>query len=223
MYEQIAETQSQLRLYEPIAGNRFDFDSLKETDALVLSTSSWFGFPPPEMRDFAHQLLLTAETNPGCLSHLQHAVWGNGDPKWLNTFMNIPRYMDTLLERAGSRRFYARGECGEPHAPTRSDRCDPDEWAEAMWQALLSAELGQPPVPWDALWEYQPSPHHHDVFEWGLRELVKDHGGLDGKVTALARPGAPYFEMLDAVAAEQAELAKLERAAFQSRERGRRP
>jgi multimeric flavodoxin WrbA len=215
-YEQIAETtQSKLRVFEPVAGNRFDFDSLRELDALVISTSSWFGYPPPEMRDFAHQLLLTAETNPGCLSHLQHAVWGNGDPKWFNTFMNMPRYMDLLLETAGSRRFFARGEYGEPHAPCGADECEPEEWAEEMWKALMTTEASEPPVPWDALWKYQQSPHHHEVVKWGLRELVKDHGGLDGEVTSLARPGAPYFDMLEEVAAENA----AEHAAMKEKER----
>ena len=26
---------------------------------------------------------------PGCLSHLQHAVWGNGDERWYRAYMNV--------------------------------------------------------------------------------------------------------------------------------------
>ena len=32
-------------------------------------------------------------------------------------YMNVPRMVDHLLERAGSRRFFARGETSEPHTP----------------------------------------------------------------------------------------------------------
>ena len=90
------------------------------------------------MAEFTHQLLLAADTNPGCLKHLQHAVWGNGDERWLNTYMNIPRYVDQLLAECGSRRFYARGEAGEPHSPTGSEAC----WAEDC--ATSGSELPQP-------------------------------------------------------------------------------
>ena len=217
-YEQAVETSDSLRVLAPVAGNEFDFNSLTEVDALVVSASSWFGHPPPELQAFTHQLLLTAETNPGCLSHLQHAVWGNGDPRWFDTFMNVPRYIDKLLEVAGSRRFYARGEFGEPHAQTGADRCEPDEWAAGMWQALVDSDASQPQVPWDAQWQYLPSPHHHKLTEWDLRTLVKKSGALDVDVTTLARPGAPYFEMLEAVAKEVAD----ERAAFEAEREERR-
>ena len=218
MYEQIVGSTDALQVLAPVAGKQFDFNSLAEIDALVVSTSSWFGYPPPEIQDFAHQLLLTAETNPGCLSHLQHAVWGNGDARWFDTFMNVPRYLDKLLEVAGSRRFYGRGEFGEPHAPCGADRCAPDEWAAGMWQALIDADASQPQVAWDAQWQYLPSPHHHQLVEWDLRQLVKKHGALEGDVTTLARPGDAYFEMLKAVAKEAAE----ERAAFEAEREERR-
>ena len=208
---------SSLQILPPVAGNKFDFDSLATIDALVVSTSSWFGDPPTELRDFAHNLLLTAETNPGCLSHLQHTVFGNGDPRWFQTFMNAPRYMDKLLETAGSRRFYARGECGEPHAPCGADFCDPDEWAVGMWNALVDADASQPQIPWDAQWEYLSSPHHHRVTEWDLRHLVTKHGTLEGNITSLARPGASYFDMLEAVAQEKA----AEKAELEARRRAR--
>merc|ERR1712066_1205477 len=56
------------------------------------------GMPPPEFKDFAHHLLTAATKSPGCLKHLQHAVYGNGDETYYNTFMNMPRYMDLLLD-----------------------------------------------------------------------------------------------------------------------------
>ena len=40
--------------------------------------------------------------------------------------------MDMLLEKCGSRRFYERGEFGEPHAPTGADACDPKEWSKGI-------------------------------------------------------------------------------------------
>lgn len=217
MFEHARANHPSLRVAEPFAGEDFDFDSLAEIDFLIVSTSSWFGFPPANARDFAHQLLLTAETNPGSLSHLQHAVWGNGHPKWYETFMNMPRYLDQLLETAGSRRFFARGESGEPHAACGADACEPDEWTPRMWDALRVADRRAPPVPWDDLWKYQPSRYHHDVVEWTLRDLVRRHGALDGAVSALAKPDDAYFQMLEAVAAEIA----AEQAAFEEQRRRR--
>lgn len=185
------------------SGDEFDFDSLTQVSHLVLSTSSWFGHPPLGLRDVAHQLLLTAETAPGCLSHLQHAVWGNGDERWFKTFMNVPRYMDALLERSGSRRFYARGECGEPHAPARVSDCQVVDWAPGMWSALLSdAPPEEPSVAWDALWEHEPSPRHQEMTQWGLRELVSRHGNLDGPPSKLAKPDDEYWGMIKEVQAE---------------------
>ena len=91
-----------LVVHEPVAADAFDFNSLKDTQYLVLCVSSQNGFPPLNFVDFAHQLLLAAETGEeDCMAHLQHAVWGEGDPRWRKTFMNVPRYMDLLLEECG--------------------------------------------------------------------------------------------------------------------------
>lgn len=203
------------------SGDNFDFSSLTHASHLVISTSSWLGLPPPNFVGFAHQLLLAAETSPGCLSHLQHAVWGNGDAWWLKTYMNVPRYMDALLERCGSRRFYARGEWGEPHAPARSSECFIEDWAPGMWRALASAERAQPPVAWDALWEYEPSPRHQEMVQWSLRELVAKQGGLDGPPSVLAKPDEAYWSMIAEVKAEaearRAELAEKRRRAEEER------
>ena len=204
---------------EPVAGDAFDFDSLATATHLVVAASSQNGFPPHNFVDFAHQLLLTAETGDDeCLGHLSHAVWGNGDDRWFKTFMNVPRYIDLLLEECGSRRFYARGEADEPHAPTGADSCEAPVWAAGMWDALQAdASADAPPVAWNALWEYQPSPRHQDVTEYGLDVLVRRYGELSGLPTTFARPDDVYHQMIEGVRREREErerarLARLEKA-----------
>jgi len=169
---------------EPVAADELDFDSLAETDFLLVVTSSRLGFPPPNFTSFSHNLLLAAKSNPGCLAHLQHAVFGNGHPKWYATYMSMPRYVDQLLEEAGSRRFYARGEANEPHilnwpsnhpaSKMRVDTSTPavsvEDWSLPMWSALAAAAEGleEPPVAWDALWAKEASHKHHEVRCRGL-------------------------------------------------------
>ena len=170
-----------------------DFDSLTEVSHLVLSASSWFGHPPPNLTDFAHQLLLTAESAPGCLSHLQHTVWGNGNDRWFKTFMNVPRNMDALLERCGSCRFCA---------PSGVSDCQVEDWAPGMWSALLSAQQSEPAVAWDAQWKYEPSPRHQEMTQWGLRELVSRHGNLSCSISTLAKPDDEYWSMIKEVQTE---------------------
>jgi sulfite reductase alpha subunit-like flavoprotein len=171
-----------LEVAEPVEGNAFDFNALKDCKALIICTSSQIGFPPPNFRDFAHQLLQAATTNPGCLSHLRHAVYGNGDETYFKTYMNMPRYMDLLLEKCGSKRFFARGETGEPHAPMGTEKCECTEWAPAMWAALgasLKAEADGKPaaaVSWDAHWAEQRSETHEKVTEWDLKALEAKQG-----------------------------------------------
>lgn len=169
-----------LELAAPVEGNDFDFNSLKDYKFLVICTSSQYGMPPPNFKEFAHQLLLAAETNPGCLSHLQHAVYGNGDDTYFNTYMNMPRYMDKLLEKCGSTRYFARGETGEPHAPMDTARCTCPEWAPAMWKAAESALKSPVAVPWDALWAKEKSEHHQKVTEFTLKKLETKLGPLKG-------------------------------------------
>jgi len=169
-----------LEVAEPIEGNAFDFNSLKDYKFLILCTSSQYGMPPPNFKEFAHQLLLAAETNPGCLSHLHHAVYGNGDDTYFNTYMNMPRYMDKLLEKCGSTRFFARGETGEPHAPLDTTTCTCPKWTPAVWKAAESALTNPVSVPWDALWAKEKSEHHHKVTEWTLKKLETKLGKLEG-------------------------------------------
>ena len=206
-----AAPEGRLKVREPQSGEDFDFNSLQETDFLVLCTSSMNGFPPHNFAEFAHQLLLAAETGEeDCLSKLQHAVWGEGDERWLRTFMSVPRYMDLLLEDCGSRRFYSRGEANEPHAPTGSTQCEAEVWAGGMWEAAMrstaAGDGGAPPVAWDAQWEYEPSPHHHDVTEWDLETLVRRCGTLARPPSSFARPDGVYHDMIEGVRREQEEL-----------------
>merc|ERR1712048_416755 len=153
--------------------------TLKDCSHLIVCTSSQYGMPPPNFKTFAHHLLSAAEKSPGCLSHLHHAVYGNGDETYFNTYMNMPRYMDMLLEKCGSQRFYARGETGEPHAPLNTDKCTCVAWTPAMWEAAAAAvKPGSSiePVAWDALWAKQESEHHHNVTQWTLQKLEKKLG-----------------------------------------------
>jgi len=167
-----------LEVMEPSTGDDFNFDSLKDCKFLIVCTSSQYGFPPKNFGQFAHHLLTAATNHSGCLSHLQHAVYGNGDETYFKTFMNMPRYMDMLLEKCGSRRFYARGETGEPHAPLDTDKCRCLEWAPAMWKAVADAakDPTAAAVPWDALWAKQSSEHHHKVTQFDLTKLEKKSG-----------------------------------------------
>ena len=77
----LAPADASLRIHDVQSGNAFDFNSLKDTQYLIVCTSSQNGYPPENLTEFAHQLYLAAMTGEaGCLKHLQHAVWGEGDP-----------------------------------------------------------------------------------------------------------------------------------------------
>jgi sulfite reductase alpha subunit-like flavoprotein len=158
-----------LEVTDPVEGDKFNFDTLKDCSHLVVCTSSQYGMPPPNFKDFAHHLLNAATNHPGCLSHLQHAVYGNGDDTYFKTYMNMPRYMDRLLEKAGSKRFFARGETGEPNAPLDLEKCTCVAWAPAVASAAKAGVAE--PVAWDALWAKHEPEHHKDVTEWDLKKL----------------------------------------------------
>ena len=93
----------------PVAADELDFDSLAETDFLLVVTSSRLGFPPPNFTSFSHNLLLAAKSNPGCLAHLQHAVFGNGHPKWYATYMSMCLGTSTNCLRRRGRAASTRG------------------------------------------------------------------------------------------------------------------
>jgi len=109
---------------EPTSGEDFDFDSLlaatNGTRSLIVSSSSCFGMPPPNITPFLRRLLELLpssshssedeQTDPQPLRHIRHGVWGLGDPRWYKTYMNVPRHVDKILEQCGSTRFAVRGE-----------------------------------------------------------------------------------------------------------------
>ena len=186
-----------LNVTEPTAGNDFKFNTLRKYNFLIVCTSSRYGMPPANFVQFAQQLFLASKDPSKPLKHLQHAVFGNGwkpasfskvygglaknagmkvdpnDPAY-TCYMNNPRYMDLLLERAGSRRFFARGECGGPFADLDTDAVSCDQWAPAMWKACADAmwRAGDPPVAWDACWAKEKSTKHHLVTEWDFFATV---------------------------------------------------
>ena len=172
---------------DPVECDALDLPALRATSHLVVVTSSRFGMPPDNALRFARALLAAADADAAAgapprarsLAHMQHAVFGNGDPRYFDTFMGWPRRLDALLAACGSRRFFARGEAGEPHAPTAADACACGAWAPAMWAAARAARAADPPVAWDALWADAPSPHHHDMPSWGLDDLDKYLAFLD--------------------------------------------
>jgi len=189
----------------PTDGTSFDFNLLAEKSTndrqlLIIATSSMFGQPPQNFTPFAHNLLLAADTNPGCLAHLHHAVWGTGDPRWFDTFMNVPRYSDHLLEKCGSRRIHARGEFGEPHLEEK-ECVSAEGWAERVVGSMSALDVeedgGGEGVPWDALWESHSSPTHNVVSGFTLENLMQSHGCLDGGPSSLARVGKEYENLVE--------------------------
>jgi hypothetical protein len=169
---------------EPTAGNDFDFNSLKDMKFLVLCTSSKLGYPPENFTQFAHQLLLAAKNPEKPLKHLQHAVFGNGDgsDEYRKTYMNMPRYMDLLLEKAGSRRFYYRGEAsvteGKPMLPGTKMGEEAEPWAKEMWKAAAEAKVDAPMVQWGETWKVRNTAVHKKVTEWDSAALNEERGPL---------------------------------------------
>jgi len=160
----------------PIEGNNFDFNNLKDTKYLVVCTSSMYGNPPKNFWQFYFHLKAASENPSKPLKGLQHAVYGNGDETYLDTYMNVPRMVDTLLERAGSRRFFVRGETGEPCTPIKEDMVEAVTWAPEMWKAMAAADANTPSVAWNALWEGTKPSHHDKATDWDLKKLEKKFG-----------------------------------------------
>mmetsp|Transcript_25364 Transcript_25364/g.28449 ORF Transcript_25364/g.28449 Transcript_25364/m.28449 type:complete len:336 (+) Transcript_25364:73-1080(+) len=209
---------SSFNVMQPTDGTSFDFNLLaadKSTDQqqqlLLIATSSMFGQPPQNFTPFAHNLLLAADTNPGCLAHLHHAVWGTGDPRWYETFMNVPRYTDQLLEKCGSKRIHARGEFGEPHLEEK-ECVSAEEWAERVLESMMMMSTAslevevedteggdgkRACVPWNALWENHSSPTHNVVSGFTLENLMQSHGCLEGGPSSLAKVGKEYENLVE--------------------------
>jgi flavocytochrome c len=159
---------------EGIEGNSFDFNNLKDTKYLVVCTSSMYGNPPKNFWEFYFHLKEASENPNKPLAGLQHAVYGNGDETYIDTYMNVPRMVDTLLERAGSRRFYARAETGEQFKPLEDEMIEAAVWAPGMWKAMMEAtDATAPGVAWDAAGKSQ---HHDDATDWDISKLEKKFG-----------------------------------------------
>jgi len=157
-----------------VTGNDFDFNSLASTKYLVVCTSSMYGNPPKNFWQFYYHLKAASENGAKPLKGLKHCVYGNGDETYIDTYMNVPRMVDTLLEKAGSTRFYARGETGEPHNPTGATSIEAPVWAAGMWGAV--AAPSDTPVGWDSCWEGTKPNHHIDVTDWDMAHLQKKFG-----------------------------------------------
>jgi flavocytochrome c len=157
-----------------VTGNDFDFNSLANTKYLIVCTSSMYGNPPKNFWQFYYHLKAASLNGAQPLKGLKYAVYGNGDETYLDTYMNVPRMVDTLLEKAGATRFYARGETGEPHAPTGAGMIEAPVWAEGMWGAVAAGSDAA--VAWDSCWEGSKPNHHTDVTDWDMAHLQKKFG-----------------------------------------------
>jgi flavocytochrome c len=157
-----------------VAGNDFDFNSLANTKYLIVVTSSMYGNPPKNFWQFYYHLKAASLNGAKPLKGLKYAVYGNGDETYFDTYMNVPRMVDNLLEKAGATRFYARGETGEPHKPTGSSGVQAPTWAAGMWGAITSPS--DAPVAWDSCWEGSKPNHHTDVTDWDMAHLQKKYG-----------------------------------------------
>lgn len=198
---------------QPVDGDSFDVDRLihrtgRDTSSpstaptmLIVSTSSRNGYPPDNLVGLARHLRLASTTNPGCLSHLSHAVWGNGDDRWWGTYMNAPRVVDRLLEECGSRRAYARGERGEPFAPLPGVlECAVEEWAAGLAEVVGAEGRGRrPAVGWDALWsDDAPCLRHTEMIPWDMESMLRTAArasDLKGGISPLCEPkeGAAHY------------------------------
>jgi len=171
-----ADSSMSLSLHE---GNNFNFNNLKDTKYLVVCTSSMYGNPPKNFWEFYFHLKAASENPNKPFKGMQHAVYGNGDETYLDTYMNVPRMVDTLLERAGSRRFYARGETGEPFTPLNDESIEAEVWAPGMWEAMKTADASAPSVDWAEHWKGSAPAHHDKVTDWDLKKLEKKFGVPD--------------------------------------------
>jgi sulfite reductase alpha subunit-like flavoprotein len=172
-----------------VEGNAFNFNSLGKTKFLVVCTSSMLGNPPANYWEFYYHLKAASQNPTQPLKGLQHCVYGNGDETYFDTYMNVPRMVDQLLELAGSRRFYARGEAGEPHAPTSNAAVSADPWAAGMWSAMSSANVDDAPIAWNAHWEGSKPNHHADVTDWDMAKL-EGKFGKPASISHFSTPGA---------------------------------
>mmetsp|Transcript_60469 Transcript_60469/g.70733 ORF Transcript_60469/g.70733 Transcript_60469/m.70733 type:complete len:164 (-) Transcript_60469:159-650(-) len=107
--------------------------------------------------------------------------------------MNVPQYVDLLLERCGSRRVYVRSERG-PFAPFGIQRCTVEEWTEGLADVVTGVEAGREEgesVSWNALWsEDAQSQRHEEVIQWDMESMLQATNSTDlpGGISPLCQP-----------------------------------
>jgi len=81
--------------------------------------------------------------------------------------------MDLLLEKAGSRRFYARGEASVTEGKPMLEAAP---WAQEMWKAAAEAKVDAPMVAWNETWKTRKTVVHTKVTEWDAAKLTASAG-----------------------------------------------
>jgi hypothetical protein len=162
----------------PCEGNKFPFDELPKCKFIVVATSSQLGYPPETLWELYYNLKQCADLGLKPFIGVQHAVFGNGLSVYEETYMNVPRLVDEMLEQCGSRRFHARGEvCVISSA----------DWGIKMWESMKTADKSAPPVAWDALWGGGAAPVNKTVVHKTLADIVKTFGEPSKKSRLLAK------------------------------------
>jgi hypothetical protein len=157
-----------LTVAPPCYANKIPFDDLPRYKFIVVATSTQLGFPPETLWELYYNLKKSADAGLKPLVGVQHAVFGNGNPMYEETYMNVPRLVDIMLEKCGSRRFHPRGEvCVISSA----------EWSAKMWTSMKTADPNATPIAWDALWNGGKPPVHSTVVDKSLEEIAKAFDG----------------------------------------------
>lgn len=124
-------------------------ERLPTEGALIIVTSSYNGTPPDNAAKFCQWL--QSGLSKDALKGVNYAVFGCGDHDWVDTFQAIPKLIGGLLEKAGAKRIYERGE-GDVAG-------DFDEqfssWYKGLWHNLAKA-LSLTPMPAGQARKQQP-------------------------------------------------------------------
>ncbi|MEH2613076.1 cytochrome P450 [Bradyrhizobium sp. AZCC 1693] len=104
---------------------------LASEGAVIIVAATYNGTPPDNATHFM-EWLRTDDGEP--LTGVRYAVFGCGNHDWAATFQEVPRTIDTLLEKRGARRLYSRGE---------GDAADDfdgqfEAWYKPLWPALAA-------------------------------------------------------------------------------------
>lgn len=107
-------------------------DNLPTEGAVLIITSSYNGKPPKNARKFVQWL---EQIEADRLKGVHYAVFGCGDRNWLNTYQEVPRFIDEQLALKGAVRFLHRGD-----ADVSGDFEEQLEtWKETMWSDVKKA------------------------------------------------------------------------------------